>query len=805
MDRRKLIPSMFHRRLVLLSGASLGVVIVLSAQLVRLSVVEGAERREHAEARLRRHSFIDTYRGRILDRDGNVLALDRAADAVAVRYDVITGEWELRRATADARRAHADTWSQMSPQQREVAINESLPAYETMTGRLWAAIRKHGDIDDAELALRRNMIKRDVERAAAAHNRRHYLERVTQSREGESAEWSPEPIREQHQPHIILPTVSTDVAYAFRKLNEELEGIVEVSYTPVREYPWLNANVRVDRTTLPEPVRHDDPLVIRVDGVADHILGQMRREVWAEDVARRPFRDPETGEIDLGWYRPGDVVGSRGLEAAFEDHLRGLRGMVEERRDTGETAREAPTPGRDLYTTLDIRLQARINALLSPELGLTRVQQWQAGWDYDGTPRETRLPVGTPLRSAAVVLDVETGHILSLVTMPTLAMGHQMSDRRRAFEQPFVNRASEGVYPPGSIIKPLIAAAAHAEGVANFDLPIHCGGLYLPNHPNIARCWLYRPPNFSTHGDLHLEEALARSCNIFFYTLSDRLGLERTSTWLQRFGLGRMLDVGLKYEITSAGGEPTWVGELSGEVPSASEISELRAKREDRFASIILGIGQGPVTWTPLQAANAYATLARSGLVRDATIVISDPRDNTLRRDETELRLHADVVRRIEEGLRQSVMEPYGTGYAIRYPDGRSEPIINARGVTVWAKTGTAQAPPLRLPRSDAEVDVDHQPDDDDDASDSDESPSDEVVIDDGTHAWFVGLVGSAEYDRPQYAIAVLVEYGGSGGRAAGPIANQIIRALQDEGYLPGSDESASGGPIGLGGVGGRP
>ena len=106
--------------------------------------------------------------------------------------------------------------------------------------------------------------------------------------------------------------------------------------------------------------------------------------------------------------------------------------------------------------------------------------------------------------------------------------------------------------------------------------------------------------------------------------------------------------------------------------------------------------------------------------------------------------------------------EQYGTGHHIRYPDGSVEPIINARGVTVWAKTGTAQAPA-------PDLDCDGKPD----------------PIPQASHAWFVGLVGPSQ---PTHAIAVVVEYGGSGGRTAGPIANEIIRALQAEGYLPEGD-----------------
>jgi cell division protein FtsI/penicillin-binding protein 2 len=125
------------------------------------------------------------------------------------------------------------------------------------------------------------------------------------------------------------------------------------------------------------------------------------------------------------------------------------------------------------------------------------------------------------------------------------------------------------------------------------------------------------------------------------------------------------------------------------------------------------------------------------------------------------------------EGLRQSVAERYGTGHHIGH-DGWEEPIINAQDVTVWAKTGTAQAPAMRLDSNNDGKLNDH-----------------DSLLKGVDHSWFVGLVGPRGSSRPLHAIAVIVEYGGSGGRTAGPIANQIVRALQLEGYLPGDGNAA--------------
>lgn len=766
MDDRRLIPSMFHRRLVLLGSGLLLTLLGLSAQMMRLSVVEGSARLAEAESRLDRRTYLPTYRGEIRDRHGHVLARDRASYDIAVRYDVITGAWPRDQAARQARRAiGVSRWNTLSPEQRDQAIRDRMAEWTAKTDRLWAAIRTTGGLSDEALLARRDAIRAEVQSMAAVvweRQRMEWLALYGIEAEGSEDGFQPRPIREQRQPHVVLAGVSSEVAFEFERLSRELDQIVTVIDSRRREQPWNAVDVVLDRRLLPKPLRSDSPVSIRAEGVADHILGSVRNEVWAEDVERRPFVDPKTGRIDLGGYRVGDFVGQRGVELVFEDHLRGRRGVIHERRDTGAQTRTEPVPGENLQLTLDIKLQARVQAILSHDFGLTRVQGWHNN-DW--------FPIGRPLNSAAVVLDVQTGEVLAMVSMPTMAQGENMSESRREVDYPWVNRPVEAVYPPGSIIKPLVLAAAVKEGVHALSAPITCTGHYYERREDIARCWIYRQRyGLATHGPLRAEEALARSCNIFFYTLSHRLGIERLAQWYRRFGLGQPLDIGLLHERARADGAMVPVGEIGGTVPDEQTISELRNRGELDFSSVIMGIGQGPVTWTPVQAANAYATIARGGLVRDATLVVPEHRA-TRRPQREDLQLSPPLARAILEGLRQSVEEPHGTGYQIRYdeqPELSPDRVINAPNVTVWAKTGTAQAPPLPVDTTgDGETDA---------------------MLREGSHAWFVGLVGPHASRTPTHAIAVVVEYGGSGGRVAGPIANQIILALQREGYLPAGD-----------------
>src|SRR5690606_1671472 len=210
-------------------------------------------------------------------------------------------------------------------------------------------------------------------------------------------------------------------------------------------------------------------------------------------------------------------------------------------------------------------------------------------------------------------------------------------------------------------------------------------------------------------------------------------------------------------------------------VPSLGGLLEPVDRIEPNEA-IMMGIGQGPVAWTPLHAAAAYAALARGGVYVDPTLVIDDPRGRQPQR--VGMRLDARTVQAALDGLSDVVNAEHGGAHHVNVGGAagrRVEPIFNAEGVRVWGKTGTAQQNwPTRVVQLDesgrAVLDASGRP----------------VVVERepgiGTHSWFVGLAGPDDGSgtaTPKYSIAVLVEWGGSGSRAAGAIAKQNVHALQ--------------------------
>jgi len=747
MSSQPVFTSMFQRRLALLYALIALAMLVVTGQLTRLTVVEGADRLRQAERPLVLERWVPSQRGRILDRTGRVLAEDQPAFDILVDYPMITGVWAYQQAARQARREHRERWPELSRDQRDALIEEYAPAWRVELDGMWQILAGIGGVERSVLEERRANIVRRVQRAATTIWERRRREREREwareretAREVDIAEVA-RPIREQTEPHVVLRNVSDAAAFAARRLGDRFEGVV-VRDGGSRAYPLETMTVMVDRSTFPTPIRDLWPVEMRVHGVATHTVGWMRDQVYASDVQRRPKHDPETGELDRGHYQAGDSVGNAGVEAAYERTLRGLRGVETIHRDTGEEEVLPPMYGSDVTLTIDARLQAYTQALMDPELGLTVVQPWH---------EHQELEVGTELAAAAVVVEIATGDILVAATNPTFTR-RDLDERpewvfESPIEQPWVDRALARPYAPASIVKPLTLNEAVASGQHRLDNLIPCNGHFLENRDDILRCWIYRPRyGMMTHsmqlgGPLTGAQAISHSCNIYFYTLGRALGAEGMTNMYRRLGVVTGLDIGVE----------TAPGSIGAAGQSGVEI----------WDATMMAMGQGPVTWTPLHSANAYAAMARGGVWLEPRIVQSIEQSGRRVRS---LDWPREAIDEAIDGLAGSIDEPTGTSHHLTI-DGAQEPIFNHTHLRVVGKTGTGQSPPTM-----------HDPDGD--------GPAGPEVVRAGDNAWTTILVGEAG-GAFEYAISVVVEHGGSGGRVAGPIANQIVEALMLEGYLP--------------------
>ncbi len=773
MGLARIIPRMFHRRLLLLAVVVGAPLLVLVARLGGLTLGEGDRHREEALARLVTERWLPTTRGSITDRFGRPLATDRPGLDVSVAYPVITGRWAESEAAKRARRVAGASWGRLAPSERRDLIEAQLPVFESRLDQAWDELARLAGVDRTTIDERRRDIQNEVE-SLARHIwkrreeawRRDALARGRDISDLEPDEAISRPIAEQRSSHVVLADVGDEAGFRIMSAIERDIAMADASGPgSVRTMPGMRVvdasdrqraltrvAIAIDGRSLPEPIARQGTITIEVIDPLGPIIGAVRDRVFAEDIERRPrvrTLDNGTTEIDRGHYMIGDSVGHTGLEASAEDELRGLRGLVSERLDTGEVERIEPTPGSDIRLTIDAMLQARIQALLDPDVGLSVVQPYMA-------QRSDSAPIGAALAVGIAILDIQTGEILALGSCP--APGERDPRYAQLLDLTPVNRAISKPYPPGSIMKPLSLVAAQTEGEIAPGEQIECTGHFLEHREDVLRCWTFRPPaQRVTHRDildraLDGSDAVMGSCNIFFYECGARLGPERLGTWLAKFGVGTQFGLGLGPEF--AGVTP---------LPGA-------ASRQD---AIMMAIGQGPVAWTPLHAANSYAILARGGEVIPPHV------RTDRRRPHSRIELDADSLDRALDGMRRSAAEFNGTTHHITIYGSENTveqriDIFNVPGIDVWAKSGTAQAPPLYA---------------DTDGRDGIDTSTD-TLLRTGDHSWCVAMAGIGS---PRYAIACVAEYGGSGGRVAGPIVNQVMHALVDEGYLPRIEPETAG------------
>lgn len=789
---QRAIPSMFHRRLLLQWGLLCAVILALGVRLAQITLVEGRDRLEASERRLVRQEWAPTIRGRILDREGRVLAMDRPSYGVSVEYRVLSGAWAESEGRRLARRVFADQWPDADEATRARLSAPFVDQYQGVVARSFDRIAEQTRTDADVIRGRVDGVLRRVERmrVAVADARRLKLIRehlasgrgLTEDDEKRLTKAAVTEIAEERDSHEIVSDLPDGAAFELRRMlgrrvpiavpdragssvdepvyADLLPGVTIADATD-RVRPFDVIDLELDRSTLPGPMRADGFASVRVSGVGRHVLGTLRSRLYQEDSVARAAaaRDGSVDAsgwftasgVDLGRYVPGDRVGSSGAERSREHELRGLRGLTTVRLDTGERWATEPTAGKDVRLTIDAMLQARIRAVLEPSVGLTTVQSWHGN---------TGVPEGETLAGAAVVIDIETGDILAMVSTPSPADDMRWEDSAAEnpypdFLNPLVNRAIEVPYPPGSIVKPLMLSAAVARGNHRLGAGVVCTGHLLPDREDVYRCWIYKRFGLThspTGEPVRAADSVKYSCNIFYYELGRRLGATAIVDVFGELGVGRGFDLGVGAE---------WPGKV-GPVSGPGDGSDLGVSD-----AILMAMGQGPVTWTPLHAANAYATLARGGAMLPPRILDSGVAPSVV----GQATLSPAAIEEALLGLDGSVNDVRGTGSTIRFGDVR-EKIFNVPGVHVWGKTGTAQAPPLAV-----------DPDGD--------GPADSVVVRAGDHAWFAVLVGP-EGGEPRYSVSVLIEYGGGGGRVAGPVANQIVHALVAEGYLPGGGPTAA-------------
>lgn len=714
-----------------------GVLVVMTAiilcfalVLYNLQYVHGADYLEQSVRRISETQTVEAARGEILDRYGRVLVTNRTSYQVTLNTSLM-GDAQQRNQTIlsliDLSRQAGVTWTDTLPISQSAPFVYTLEqASATQRSYLQRLMSAMGWTDGQVTVLVERLANQDAVAASASQSQEETspLEQALKQAAGgylmdevqtwydldgmvgdneniplsASAQSLLDQMRETYQVDPALSDADAralvGVLYELSLRTRDINRVSSYVYAEDVDMDFIAA-VREHSLTGVEI----EPVSVRAYNTtyAAHLLGSVG------DISKEDWGSTYTAQ---NGYNMNDTVGKSGIELAFESYLKGDSGeKIIERNTEGKIVNEIwteePQPGDDVVLTLDLRLQEAVeNALAkwTPELN-----------DGNGG-------------SAAVVLNMQ-GELLSMASYPTF----DLTDPNAAGEEnsPQLNRATNGLYSPGSTFKMITGVAALEEGVTTpgeeildtgrFQYP---AGEHYPYGDYHPACWYYLQYG-GRHGWQDMAHAIMNSCNIYFFTMADRMGIDTIDRYAAMFGLGQSTGIELP--------------ERTGYVASPKTSEDLGQEWYDGLL-LPAAIGQGNTSATPLQIANYIATLVNGGTRYQAHLlksVKSGSSGETLEETQPqaldEINISQSTTDTILEGMRLLATEGSVSGYFANLP------------VSVGAKTGTAQ-------------------------------------VGSATQEADAVFVCFAPYEDPEIAIALVVEHGGSG-TELGAVAAEIISA----------------------------
>ena len=647
--------------------------IMILMQLFNLQIVKGAEYRVESNTKLTREAKIEAARGSILDRSGIVLVSTEMEFSLEM-YNAKTEDDQLNSSILTMTtilESNGDSYVDPFP--------ISIDPFEY-----------HFD-NEEDLAKWKEKYK--IPEAASAEEA-FYLFRDKYNIKSDN-------VKEIRQILAIRYAIST-IGYSTTKSMKISDDISRISAVQLQE----NAQSLTGVNIIVEPTR-----VYHQGTLASHIIGYASRisKKNQEEFAKRG---------DTYKYDVDDKVGQTGIEKTFEEYLRGEDGekqidMSVDGTVTGEYTSKEAIGGANIVLTIDANLQ-RI-AEESLERNIERIRNGELG---DPAPAEG---------GAAVVINVKTGDVLAMASYPDYEPGlfyngistSKFNEYNENPYHPLSSKAIQGAYAPGSIFKMVTAIAALETGVTDSREKINDNGPYyglVTGNTQDPACWYYNDYGRG-HGPLNIAQAIQKSCNYFFFEVSQRMGIEAIEKYARYFGLGNKTGI----EI---------VGENSGTLATrevAKQKGEVWSAAQTAYASI----GQGFNTFTPLQMCKYLAMVANGGNKLDVSIIKSVIKSNGtqvskgeidefinkklgLTNDETEdLQINEGTMHTVLEGMRSVTEGEGGTAYTT----------FKDFSISVGGKTGSAEAGRR-------------------------------------TDGWFAGF---APYEDPEIAVVVMVENGHHG------------------------------------------
>ncbi len=442
-------------------------------------------------------------------------------------------------------------------------------------------------------------------------------------------------------------------------------------------------------------ISNDYMRIYNYGNIFSHLLGYINK--------------PNQDEISLPFIAnmPDLDIGKEGLEKNFNPILVGKSGQREiEVNSSGRIIREISRvdsiQGKDIQLTLDLRLQ---------EYALNLLNSHRAG--------------------SIVVMDINNGHILCMASTPSYDPNKIIKKPNKNYWDsilqnnlsPLTFRSVQGLYAPGSTFKMIVAIAGIYHGVINTSTSHYCNGK-IELGERLYHCW-----KNNGHGAMNVETAIKESCDVFFYEISKKIGIDRIAKVAMDFGLGKIYNIPLNNQKVGIVPSRDWKKEKLGESWYPGE-------------TLISAIGQGFVLANPLQLANMTSIIASNGNIIEPKII----NDNNIKKF-NKLEKYKEAIKIIKKSMFKVVNEPRGTAFK-----SKSEEIIFS------GKTGTSQV--RRITVAERE---------------SDDFRKKEIEWNKRDHALFVGYM---PHDKPKYSISVVIEHGGSGASTAAPIAKQIFQFI---------------------------
>jgi len=703
---------MYNKRVKIFVIFSLLLLAVCLLRLAQMQLLTASSvQNEIAELKLKRGKSrqLQTIRGRILDRNGKVLAMDEPRFWIHINYDLSSFlDERVRKAMLAGAAARRD--ADVAVPKVDEEIREKLEDLQLIIEKcaqfkavepsvIWDEIQKINDYvwnQRMFQAWRKNFPKSEV------------LEKY------------------DNPVSIPFPEAMADFEAKQPDPSERIELASRIDILEMhKDWPLLELKTDDDVFAAQLEFMDTEGLQILPKGHRFYPYGSVAAQTigWVGPATQQ--QDKELfAEDELQSYLEGEVCGREdGVEYVCETVLRGRRGELSHDIDGQLTSRTDTQFGKDITLTLDIELQQRI------ENYLIRY------------PHDPNCGPGM----SAVVIEVGTGDILALVSLPLYDLnrvrydyGDLVADRDN---KPLINRAINKQYPPGSVIKPLILVAGLETGQITPEEIIGCPPEAAPaNWPN---CWIFRQYPGVGHDNQWkntARNAIKGSCNIYFSHLADRIEPLALQQWLFAFGYGQRalflppsLNSAVKTELDRDFRQSSGVissGFVRGKILSFEDVPPLR-NRDRRY----FGIGQGDLRVTPLQVANAMAALARGGIFKRPRL-IKESRNS----EGTDMGISLGTLAVIYDGMNAVVNETSGTAHT------QFEPFLStltAEDVIAYGKTGSTQNP---------------------------------------EHAWFGGFAQDSAARK--IAIVVIVEGGQHGSRDAAPLARDIIQFCIEAGYV---------------------